>query len=230
MTDPMSPQPRPEDEPTGGASAAPPPPPPPGGYQPPPPPPQSGYRGTPPADGYYQQPGYPGTQAGSGVGRPAELLDRFLARLIDHVLLLVVNFVLVSIFVVGSLMNGSGGMFGGGSNFLTNVVGSVLGAAIYLGYFAYMESSRGQTIGKMVVKLETRGANGGRPTMEEAVKRNIWVALTLLGIIPFVGGVLAGLAQLAAMIAIAVGISSDTAGRRGWHDKFAGGTQVVKVG
>ncbi|WP_202817450.1 RDD family protein [Ornithinimicrobium sp. CNJ-824] len=66
------------------------------------------------------------------MGRPAELLDRFLARLIDHVLLLVVNFVIVSIFVVGSLMNGSGGMFGGGSNFLTNVVGSVLGAAIYL--------------------------------------------------------------------------------------------------
>ncbi|WP_426947118.1 RDD family protein [Ornithinimicrobium sp. W1679] len=265
MTDPMSPQPRPEDEPTGGASAAPPPPggyqqapppqgghqqppspqggyqetpPPPyqqppsqGGYQQPRPPSQGGYRqGTPPQDGYYQQPGHPSTQAGSMVGRPAELLDRFLARLIDHVILLVVNFVLVSFVVVGSLMGGSGGMFGGGGNFLTGAVGSVLATAIYLGYFAYLESSRGQTIGKMVVKLETRGAGGGRPTIEEAVRRNIWVALTLLGILPFVGGFLAGLAQLAAMIAIAVGISSDTAGRRGWHDRFAGGTQVVKVG
>lgn len=81
----------------------------------------------------------------------------------------------------------------------------------------------------MLTKLETRGAGGGRPTMEEALKRNIWVALGLLSIIPLIGGVLGGLAQLAAVIFIAVGISGDAVARRGWHDQFAG-TQVVKVG
>lgn len=42
-------------------------------------------------------------------------------------------------------MNQSVGMFGmGGGNYFTNLLGTVLATAIYLGYFAYMESSRGQ--------------------------------------------------------------------------------------
>ena len=32
------------------------------------------------------------------------------------------------------------------------------------------------------------------------------------------------------MIMIAVGINSDTVDRQGWHDKFAGGTRVLKIG
>ena len=66
--------------------------------------------------------------------------------------------------------------------------------------------------------------------MDEALRRNAWVALGILGVIPLVGTFLSGLAQLAAMILIAVGISGDTVGRRGWHDTFAGGTQVIKIG
>ncbi|AXH98037.1 RDD family protein [Ornithinimicrobium avium] len=155
-------------------------------------------------------------------------MDRFVARLIDHVLLFAVNMVLVVFLIVGVVMNGSGGLMGRG-NFFTNVVSSVLAAAIYLAYFAYLESTRGQTIGKMVMKLETRGQDGGRPSMEQAIRRNIWVAFGLLGVIPIIGGVLAGLGQLVAMILIAVGISGDAVARRGWHDKFAG-TQVVKIG
>ncbi len=222
---------------TGPPAGAPPPP---GGYQQPPAPEQT-YQQPGPADpqtppaqppwGSYQaaQP-YGGTV--SRAGQPGELMDRFLARLIDHVLLLVVNMIVVSFLVVSVLLSGSmsGGFgFGSGGSYLSSVVGALLGAAIYLGYFAYMESSRGQTIGKMVMKLETRGEGGGRPTMEEAVKRNIWVAFGVLSIVPIVGGLLSGLGQLAAMILIAVGISGDAVRRQGWHDKFAG-TQVVKIG
>ncbi|HLS49225.1 MAG TPA: RDD family protein, partial [Actinomycetaceae bacterium] len=107
---------------------------------------------------------------------------------------------------------------------------AIVGAVLQLGYFAYMESSRGQTLGKMALKLRTYGPNGGNPTMEQAVKRNIWVAASLLGIIPVAGNLLGGLAGLAAVIAIAVTINGNVTTRQGWHDKFAGGTTVIKVG
>lgn len=238
-----------------GASGQPPPPPPPGGDQQPggypqqqPPggyPQQDGaYQQQQPQGGYqqpqggYQQPhgGYQPAPAAYGagpskVGQPAELLDRFLARLIDYVILFIINMVVVGFLVVGVIMQSQAGMMGfGGGNYLTSVISSVLLAAIYLGYFAFMESSRGQTIGKMLMKLQTRGPDGGNPTMEQAIRRNIWVAMGILGVIPIVGGILGGLGQLVAMILIAVGINSDTVGRRGWHDAFAGGTQVVKIG
>lgn len=200
--------------------------PPPGNFQQPGPP-----YGQQPGQPYGQQPGQPYGQPSSRVGQPGELLDRFLARLIDFAVLVVAGSIIVGFLVVSLLMGGSFGVFGmGGGNFLSSLVSSVLMAALYLGYFAYFESSRGQTLGKMVMKLETRGPDGGRPTMEQAVKRNIWVAMGILGVIPILGGLLAGVGQLVAMILIAVGINGDVAGRRGWHDKFADGTQVVKIG
>lgn len=198
------------------------------GYQQPVQGPGQGSEPTPPPYGGYQ-PAQPYDGSAGQVGRPGELTDRFLARLIDHVLLFVATMVIVTFLVVGTLMGGSVGLFSSGGNFLTTLVGALLGVAISLGYFAYMESSRGQTVGKMIMKLETRGADGGRPTMEEAVKRNIWMAISVLSIIPIIGGVLANLGQLAAMIFIAVGISGDPVARRGWHDKYAG-TRVVKIG
>ena len=217
MSDPTTPYDPPADGrapgPAGGA------PPPPGGYVPDPGPPVPGY----------QQPAPPYAPPTGAVGRPAELMDRFLARLIDFVIIFVATMFVVGFLIMSMFMSRSVGAFGFGGDFLGNLVSSVLTAALYLGYFSFMESTRGQTIGKMLMKLETRGPDGGRPTMEQAVKRNIWVALGILGVIPFVGGLLAGLSQLAAMILIAVGISGDAVGRRGWHDKLAG-TQVVKIG
>lgn len=187
------------------------------------------YGQQPPPQPYGQQQPY-AQQPGGGIGRPGELADRFLARLIDFAILVVAGFIVVGGVVVNLLMGGSYGAFGFGGSFLSTLVSSVLMAALYLGYFAYFESSRGQTLGKMAMKLETRGPDGGRPTLEQAVKRNIWVALGIVGVVPIVGSLLAGVGQLVAMIMIAMGINGDVAGRRGWHDKFADGTQVVKVG
>lgn len=177
----------------------------------------------PPAPGYDPS---VGPQAGA---RPAELLDRFLARLIDGILLAVVNVIIVSVLVVGALMGESGGLYGA-SGYAATAVSAVIGAVIYVGYFAWMESSRGQTVGKMVMKLRTLGPTGGNPTLEQAVRRNIWMGAGLLGVIPIIGGLIGALLELAAVIMIAVGISNDTANRRAWHDHFAGGTRVVKEG
>jgi uncharacterized RDD family membrane protein YckC len=106
-----------------------------------------------------------------------------------------------------------------------NVTSSLIGTLLYVAYFTYLESSRGQTIGKQLLKLRVVGASGGNPTTQEALTRNAWALLNLLGFIPVVGFLVA-LALLAGAIAIAVTASQDPQGR-GWHDKLAG-TTVVK--
>lgn len=195
----------------------PPPPPPPGGTPPPPP---GGYGGPP-----QPQPG----GAATGVPRPGELLNRFLARLIDHVLLGVVYAIIYAVFS-GIFLTGFIHSFG--EYFLFWTVTAILQAAIYLGYFAFMESNSGQTVGKMVLKLRTYGPDGvSKPTMEQAIKRNAYSALGLLSIIPFIGWFFLGWAvPLAAVIYIAITLNNDQPNHQGWHDKFAGGTRVMQVG
>ena len=115
--------------------------------------------------------------------------------------------------------------------FLYYLIISVVSSALYLGYYAYLESSPGQTLGKMVMKLKTFGPDGvSNPTLEQAVKRNIYMAFGLAGIVPVIGSLLGGLASLAAVIMIALNINSDTVRRQHWFDNFAGGTQVMKIG
>ena len=48
--------------------------------------------------------------------------------------------------------------------------------------------------------------------------------------VPVVGPAVGALTELAAVIMIAVGINNDTVSRQAWHDNFAGGTRVVKIG
>ena len=208
--------------------------------QPPPTTPPAGqgsYGTAPPPPGGWQQPGNmpPPVQGPTGgIGQPADLMPRFVARLIDFVLLAVVNGFLVSFVVVGIMLGSDAGSLTGwgvtnGTGYAASAVSTVITALITLAYFTLMESSRGQTLGKMLLKLETRGPGGGRPTLEQALKRNAFTAINVLTIIPFFG-FFAGVASLAAVITIAVTINSDTVARHGWHDNFAGGTTVVRVG
>jgi uncharacterized RDD family membrane protein YckC len=174
-------------------------------------------------------PGHPPTGPGTAT-RPGELLDRFLARLVDGILLAVIDGIVVSGIIVGAIMGEGGGLYYGTGNYAAAAVSAVLSSAIYLGYFGFLESTRGQTVGKMVMKLHVLGPQGGNPTLEQALRRNIWVAFGVLGVVPVIGGLVGGLASLVAVIMIVVGINGDTANRQGWHDRFAGGTRVVKEG
>ena len=177
------------------------------------------------------QPGYgpgPGVPA-SGVGQPADLLARFLARLIDGLILALVNFGFVGALVVATVTGATSGVgLSSGSSFAASALYAILSTAISLGYFVLLESRRGQTVGKMALKLQTQGPDGGRPTTEQSLRRNAFLAIALIGIIPFLG-LLASLATLAAYITIAVTINSSPT-RQGWHDNFAGGTKVIKIG
>ncbi|KAA1428522.1 RDD family protein [Nocardioides antri] len=193
-----------------------PPTPPPGGPTPPPGGP------TPPPTG-----GLPGSHP-VGVEKPGELLNRFLARLIDHILLGVVY---VPIFLILSAIIYSGFSNSFGEQFIFYTLTAILQAALYLAYFTLLESNRGQTVGKMILKLRTYGPDGvSNPTVEQAAKRNAYSALGVLSIIPIIGWFFLGwAAPLAAMIFIAVTLNKDP-NRQGWHDKFAGGTQVKQLG
>ena len=205
-----------------------------------PPPPSEGQQsapgtptpGTPPpAPAPPSEPGYGYGSPASGAGQPADLLMRFLARLIDFILLGIVNGIIIAIIVAGvfGLSGGNGFGFGTGAGFAARAISAVITAVLYLGYFTLMESRNGRTIGKMLLKLQTQGPDGSTPTTEQALKRNFWVALGILGVIPVVGALIGSLAELVIVILIAVTIHNSPI-REGWHDKLAGGTRVVKTG
>lgn len=159
-------------------------------------------------------------------GRPGELLDRFLARLVDGVVIGIVYAILSSI-LRGIFLDGY--LYSTGEWLLYWIVLTVIWVPLALGYFAYMDSTRGQTLGKMVMKLKVLGPQGGNPTVEQSIRRNVIYAFQLAAIIPVLGTLVAGLAALIGVIMIAVGINSDPVRRQAWHDRFAGGTAVVKI-
>jgi uncharacterized RDD family membrane protein YckC len=155
-------------------------------------------------------------------GEPASVLARFGARVIDSILLAVVAGLLtVLIFGVLFDVDTESSPFASGWSGV-DVVVSILSVLLSIGYAAWFESTRGQTLGKMALRIAVRGPGAApRPPIDVAVKRNLWMALS---IVPLIGP----LAQLVAMIAIAVTINANRNGA-GWHDGWAGGTHVVKV-
>ncbi len=202
-------------------------------------------RPAPPGQDRYATSGNPPTAGPGGygstvppptnwIGQPADLGPRFVARLLDFILLSVVSGIIGSTIVAGMLMSADTSVFstygiGRSVSNAANAVTSVISALLALGYFTLMEANRGQTLGKMLLKLQTQGPGGGHPTMRAALRRNAFTAIPVLGVIPVLGA-FSGLLSLIAMITIAVTIRRDTATHRGWHDDFAGGTTVVRTG
>lgn len=165
-------------------------------------PPQYGQQPQDPYGQYPQQPG--GFNYG---GQPGDLGTRIGARVIDA-LILYIPYLIIYFLVKNSLG-------------LTIGLG-LLWTVVQLGYFVGMETSQGTTLGKKVLGLKVL-APGGAAKIEPvtSLKRNVFVAAN---IIPCVGG----LVSLVLAIYIMVTISQDP-NKQGWHDKFAGGTQVVKA-
>ncbi|MFE1596315.1 RDD family protein [Nocardia sp. NPDC058705] len=178
--------------------------------------PQPGY-GQPDPYGQQQPPygqdpyaqAYPqGQQPNFGGVQPADLGIRFGARVIDN-LIVSIPLMIVLTLVLGT---GTGGQA---------VTGLVATLALY-GYFVAMEvTQQGQTLGKKMLGLRVL-APGGAPSLtpEQSLKRNLF---TVVSLIPCLGL----FASVGLSIYIAVTINNDP-NKQGWHDKFAGGTQVVK--
>ncbi|MBH0778426.1 RDD family protein [Nocardia bovistercoris] len=95
------------------------------------------------------------------------------------------------------------------------------GAGFGFLYFVFFEVATGSTPGKKILNLHVKGSDGGaKPNIKDSALRNAYM---LLNLIPWVGG----LFWFIAAIAIAVTVSSSPT-KQGWHDRLAGGTQVVK--
>ncbi|GAC1654400.1 MAG: RDD family protein [Mycobacterium sp.] len=157
---------------------------------------------------YQPQPGpygEPGAYPPPGVQEPGGLGVRFVARLIDGILVNVVAFLLA--ITVSSMTN-------------YWVTGLFSGLLMFF-YFLAFETTQGWTPGKKLLGLSVHGPGGAaKPTAQQSAIRNVW---TLLNIVPFVGGLL----TLIAVIVIAVTINSSPT-KQGKHDELAGGTQVIK--
>ncbi|WP_207841703.1 RDD family protein [Williamsia soli] len=187
--------------------------PPPGAY----PPPQSSYPSSPgsfppppPATSPY------GQEAAVSAGGNAEIGIRFGARVIDAIIVYVPVHVVTFIFLLFTPL------------LLALAVAVLLAFAGYY-YFIYFETQQGgATPGKKVLSLTVLGAQGGIPTVDESAKRNIFMLAGALTALPIIFVFLVfGLIWLGLVIAIVITVSSDPL-NQGWHDKFAGGTKVVK--
>ncbi len=87
-------------------------------------------------------------------------------------------------------------------------------------YFVVFEVASGSTPGKKLVGLHVNGSDGSpKPSLKDSAIRNAYM---LLNLIPWIGGLL----WFIAAFAIAVTISGSPT-KQGWHDRVAGGTQVI---
>jgi uncharacterized RDD family membrane protein YckC len=151
-------------------------------------------------------PNYGFARQGSGA-RAGGLGERFIARLIDGILINIVVF-LVSLFLLDR-------------DYWWLVTGLFSGVLTF-GYFVLFEVTHGATPGKRLLGLRVHGPGGGpKPDATQSAIRN---SFTLLSVVPYIGSLLA----IIAYVVIAVTISGSPT-KQGKHDELAGGTQVVKA-
>jgi uncharacterized RDD family membrane protein YckC len=152
--------------------------------------------------------GYPaaGPPPSARAPQPGGLGLRFLARLIDGILVNIVAF-LLSLFLFER-------------DYWFLVTGLFSGVLMF-GYFVLFEVTYGASPGKKLLGLAVHGPGGApKPDAKQSAIRN---AFTLLAVVPYLGSLLAFVAY--AVIAVTISTSPT---KQGKHDELAGGTQVVK--
>jgi len=130
-----------------------------------------------------------------------KIFHRIAARVIDYV-------------VISAVGAGIGVAIGFGFVWL------LLTALLVFGYFVVGDVAAGTTLGKAALGLRVEGPSGSQPALGAALAREAFV---LLGAVPFAGPLLA----LVAWVSLFVTIRGNPLGQ-GWHDRWAGGTRVVR--
>lgn len=175
----------------------------------------------PPPPAHGSPPSSDSTESVATVGAPVG--PRIVARLIDALMMgmaaSLLNAALVAPLFRGRSGSGTVATMSGTSTGVAGFVLSVMSLGVTLAYFALFDARMGGTPGKKAVGLRVEASTGGNPTMGESLKRNSWLALSL---VPAYGG----LVQFAAAIAIIVTISNSPS-NLGWHDVFAA-TRVTR--
>jgi uncharacterized RDD family membrane protein YckC len=107
---------------------------------------------------------------------------RFVAFVIDAILVFVVFYILITIVVFTATFPF---LFAGAFAPFALVFGTlaILGGVVFILYFTILEASRGATIGKGMFGLKVRSKTGSNPTLGEAFIRNLskiyWLLLLL---------------------------------------------------
>jgi uncharacterized RDD family membrane protein YckC len=128
------------------------------------------------------------------VGRPAGFWIRVVAYIIDGVIVGIVNFILTFVVTLAA-----GGSINGAPATLLQLIGTL----IWVAYFSYFWSSRGQSVGMMATNLRVTRSDGSPLTLGRAIGRAF--ALILSFAIIFIGVI---------MVAF-------TERKRGLHDMIA---------
>lgn len=155
--------------------------------------------------GGYGAPGYGAPGLGGGAV-PGDLWLRLAARIIDGLI------IGIPAGIIYAILNSASGTLG--------FIWSVIMWGLPFGYFILMESQQGATLGKKILGLRVLAPGGGLLDPATSAKRNLFM---LANLIPCLGWLI----SIGLYIYIAVTIEQDP-NKQGWHDKFAGGTQVVK--
>lgn len=143
-------------------------------------------------------------------GVPADAVVRLFARLID--IAFVVAIIAIPLRIVDAPALGKT---------LSLIIIAVVGFAT----FVVLETTRGWTPGKKLLRLRVRGTgHDTKPTAREAAIRNSFVLLMIGDAVPVVGQ----WPWSIAFIAIGMSISASRT-NQGIHDRLAGGTYVVDV-
>ncbi|MCL4445404.1 MAG: RDD family protein [Actinobacteria bacterium] len=171
-------------------------------------------------------------------GQPlAEWWQRFLAILIDYVILLVPEMI-IEAAIVGSAISSAfvaGNSSSNNFNFLstgfdvTAIVAALVIAVIDIGYFALLNGgAKGQTVGQMALGISVRDQATGGPIGPQRAALRIVVLLPniVLTAIPVIGPILGSIALLWVLIAALSPLWDSR--REGFHDKVAK-TDVIKV-
>ena len=173
----------------------------------------------------------------------ADVPNRVIAYIIDAIIVGITTAILGAIVyaVIGSPISSRtvadpnsilGVRFETTTNYLSTIVGALIGLAISAGYFIYTWTAMRGTVGMKLLGMQVgNAADGATLTMEQAVRR--WLALggvfslaQVLNPIPLLG-LLLGLAALIWVIALIV-TTAQSPTKQGLHDQFAN-TIIVKA-
>jgi uncharacterized RDD family membrane protein YckC len=173
----------------------------------------------------------------------ADVPNRIIAIIIDAIIVGIVGLVLslVVYSVVGSPTTVTtvsdpnallGVRFDTTTNWVSTIIGALLGLALSAGYYIYTWTAMRGTIGQKALGMQVGNAvDGATLTMEQAVKR--WLALGgVFALAQFLNplpglGILIGLASLVWVIALLYTTASSPT-KQGLHDRYASSV-VVKA-
>jgi len=163
----------------------------------------------------------------------ADVPNRFIAYIIDAIILFVIGVVVAIVLgVVGLRATSDNLQTFGAYNPIYSIIFAIVGLAISGGYFIYTWTKRRATVGMQVLGMQIGDAGSGATlTQDQAIKR--WLALgapfTLAQAFnPFpLLGLLIGLAALGWTIYLLY-TTYQSPTKQGWHDIFAH-TMVVKA-